>query len=143
MIRYTEVEKKAAYRLYRQGWGYLKISSVIGCSASTIRKWILKKGIEPRAVSGHDSETKANAIKEYEERSDLSMEKVARKHGVAPQTLSRWLSQEGKRIRPHRPRVIDRESILEDLRAGLKKSEIARRNHCSESWVYRVQRGDD
>lgn len=142
MASYTNKDRKAAYRLHRKGWGYLRISQVIGCSSSTIRKWILAKGIEPREVSGHPDSLKAKAIKYYVEHPELSMEKIAMKHDVGPATLSRWLYSAKVSVRPYRPRIVDRDGILVDLKAGLPKSEIATRNNCSESWVYQVQRGE-
>jgi transposase-like protein len=142
MATYTAEDKKTAYRLHRKGWGYLKISGIIGCSASTVRKWILQKGLETRPVSGYPEEFKAQVMKEYVDRPDLSLEKVAKKHGVGAAALSRWLYAAGLPVRPTRPRVVDRDAIVRDLKSGMKKSDIALRNHCSESWVYRIQRGD-
>lgn len=139
---YTTADRKTAYRLYRKGWGYLKISQIIGCSSSTVRKWIIAKGIDPRKVSGHPESLKAKATKYYLDNPELSMEKVAMKHGVTPATLSRWLHSSNATVRPYRPRVVDRDGIIRDLKAGLPKKEIASRNSCSESWVYQVQRGD-
>jgi transposase-like protein len=138
---YTNEDRKTVYRLHRKGWGYLKISQVIGCSPSTVRKWILQKGIEPREASGHSDDTKKAAMDEYVKRTDLSLDKVAKRHSVGPAALSRWLHDAGIPVRPTRPRIISREAIVADLEAGLKKEDIARRNNCSESWVYRIQRG--
>lgn len=140
MPEYTQSDKKTAYRLYRKGWGYLKISDIIGCSPTTVRDWILDKGIKPRKVSGHPESLKKKVIKYYVEHPELSMEKVAIKHEVGAATLATWLKDAEVTVRPYRPRIVDQEGVLKDLKAGLPKKEIATRNSCSESWVYTVQR---
>lgn len=142
MSTYTRADRQHAMRLYKKGWGYLKIANEIGCAASTVRKWVLAKGISPRPVSGYDDEFKKKVMDDYEASPDLSLEKVAKKHGVGAAALSRWLYADGRRVRPYRPRIVSREGIIRDIKAGLPKSEIASRNSCSESWVYQVQRGD-
>ena len=138
---YTESDKKTAYRLYKKGWGYLKISHVIGCAASTVRKWIVKKGLETHDSPGYPEPFKKKVTEEYVERKDLSLDKVAKKNDVSPATLRRWLAAASIPTRAQRPPTTDRESILADLAAGMKKADVAARNHCSESWVYRVQNG--
>ena len=142
MPEYTQSDKKTAYRLHKKGWGYLKISDIIGCSPTTVRDWILGKGIKPRPASGHPKALKKKAVKYYDAHPELSMEKVAIKHEVGAATLSTWLKDAGVTVRPCRPRIVNREGIIKDLEAGLPKKEIASRNSCSESWVYTVQRGD-
>ena len=138
---YTQAESKSAVRLYQEkGWGYLKISLVIGCSRTAARDWILSAGIKPRPVAGYPDKFKTKVMNEYEKREDLSLEKVAHKNGVGAPTLSRWLHDAGRKVRPHRPRIVDKESIVADLKAGLPKAEIAKRNHCPVGWVYQIQR---
>ncbi len=142
MTDYTEVDRNAAVRLHRKGWGYLKISQVIGCAPSTARKWILKAGVDTHSRIDHAKDTRAKAIEFYVAHPEISMKKVAVKHGVYPATLSKWLCAEGVARRPHRPRMVSKEGILSDLKLGYSKKDIAQRNNCSESWVYRIQRGD-
>lgn len=142
MSEYTEADKKTAYRLYKKGWGYLSISKIIGCASSTVRSWIMERGLRPHPTSGYSKKFKEKVMKDYENNPDLSMEKIAKRNGIYARTLSRWLYASDKKVRPQRPRIVDRDAIVRDLKAGLPKAEIARRNKCSESWVYTVQRGD-
>jgi transposase-like protein len=143
MTQYTQSDKRNAARLYKEKkWGYLRISQVIGCSRTTVRDWILEAEIKPRPAPGHKKKFRTKVMNEYARREDLSLKKVAKKNGIGEATLSRWLSNAKKNTRPQRPRIVDRDAIMEDIEAGLPKAEIADRNHCSVSWVYQVQRGD-
>jgi len=139
---YTEAERKAALRLYKEGWGCLKISDVIGCAPSTIKKWVEKAGIKKHPGPAYPQSFRKKVMDEYRKREDLSLEKVAKKNGVSPQTLHRWLERARIQTRPCRPRVVDRDGIIEELKKGeLTKKQIAEKFRCSESWVYRVQNG--
>jgi transposase-like protein len=141
---YTQADKDTAVRLYTEnGWGYLKISQVIGCSRTAVRDWVLGAGIKPRPAAGYSDKFKTKVMNEYEKRDDLSLEKVAHKNGVGARTLSRWLhGAPDRKVRPYRPRVVDKEAIEADLKAGFSAPEAAERNHCTAGWVYQIQRGD-
>ncbi len=141
---YTQADKDTAVRLYTEnGWGYLKISQVIGCSRTAVRDWVLGAGIKPRPAAGYSDRFKTKVMNEYEKRDDLSLEKVATKNGIGARTLSRWLhGAPDRKVRPYRPRVGDKEAIEADLKAGFSATETADRNHCTFGWVYQIQRGD-
>jgi len=141
MPEYTKSDHRTAHRLHKKGWGYLSISQIIGCSPTTVRKWVLKKGLKPHKVSGHTEARKAKAVADYLGDETLSVDRAAKKHKVGASALARWVRAAGKKTRSQRPPIHNRESILTDLKAGLSKSEIAKKNKCSESWVYRVQKG--
>jgi len=147
MMRYCQSEKDAAIRLYRKGWGYLRISQVVGCSASTIRKWIVASGEceSSERSRRHPEDLKVKAV-DYYLSEGLSLKRAALHFGVGEATLRRWVIQSGNITRKKRPDVLDNKGILQDLRDGIPKAEIARRRSCSETWVYRVQamsRGND
>lgn len=140
---YTEVERATALRLYKEGWGYLAISQVIGCYPSTVKKWVDKAGLKKHPGPAYPKSFRDKVIDTYVSCKHLSLDRIAKDHKVSPTTLHRWLAEAGVPTRPHRPRVVDREGILEELKKGeLTRSQIADKFKCSESWVYRVQRGE-
>lgn len=142
--KYPTAVRKQAIRLYdKDGWGCKKIADTIGCTPSTVRKWIDQAGIHRHDGPAYSKEFREQVIADYQASDHMSLDNLAKEYEIAPHTLHRWLRDAGIRTRPQRPRVHDRDAILADLKAGvLTKREIAEKHGCSESWVYRVQRGD-
>ena len=143
---YTEADRKTAIRLYKEGWGCLRISQIVGCYPSTIKRWIEQaieagEDIQKHSSPGYPAKFKKRVIAEYLKRKDLSLDKVAKKNEVSPHTLRRWLEAAGIVTRSTKPPMYDRAAIIADIEAGMKKSAIALKHGCSESWVYRVQAG--
>ena len=143
---YDTVDRRTAIRLYKKGWGCLRISQVVGCYPSTIKRWIdnaIAKGedIERHPPPSYPEKFKKRVIAEYLKREDLSLDKVAKKNKIGPHTLHRWLADAGIATRSTKPPKYSREAILADLKAGMKRADIAAKHGCSESWVYRVQSG--
>jgi len=143
---YTAADRKTAIRLYKKGWGCLRISHIIGCYPSTIKRWIeeaIAKGeeIEKHPSPNYSEKFKKKVIAEYLKREDLSLDKVAKQNEIGPHTLHRWLEGAGVATRPTKPPMYDRDAIIADIEAGMKKADIAAKHGCSESWVYRVQSG--
>lgn len=142
--RYSKEIRKQAIRLYeKEGWGFKKIADVIGCTITTVRKWIDDAGIDHHPGPSYTKAFREQVIADYQASDHMSLDALAKEYEISPATLHRWLRQAKVKTRPQRPRVHDREKILEDLKSGeLTKKEIAEKHGCSESWVYRVQRGD-
>lgn len=84
---------------------------------------------------------KRKAVAEYAQRSDLSLQRVADKHGIHYRTLWRWLEKAGVRPRSRRPDVYDNDEIWKDLKSGMKRKDIASKHGCSLRWVYAVASG--
>lgn len=144
---YTKTDHQSAIRLYKKGWGCLRISQVIGCSPSTVKKWVeaaiesgedIKKHPSPK----YSEDFRKKVIEEYIKRDNLSLKKVAEKNGISHHTLHRWLADAGVATRASQPNKYDLEAIAADIESGLKRSDIAAKHGCSESWVYRVGSGD-
>jgi len=144
---YTSSDRRTAIRYYKKGWGCLRISQIIGCYPSTIKRWIERAiedgepGLEKHPPPNYPEKMKRRIIAEYLKRTDLSLDKVAKKNHIGPHTLHRWLEAAGVTTRGTRPAMYDRDAILVDILAGMKKKDIAAKHKCSESWVYRVQSG--
>lgn len=143
---YTESDHAAAVRLYKKGWGCLKISQVIGCYPSTIKRWIedaIAAGadIKKNPAPDYPESFKGEVIAAYLEREDLSLLKVAKLFSIGSHTLRRWLDDSGTLTRVTKPPTYDRAAIIVDIASGMKKKDIATKHGCSESWVYRVQSG--
>jgi transposase-like protein len=138
---YSKADRSQALRLYKNGWGQLRIANVIGCYPSTVHRWLKDAKVKTRPGPSYSEKFRKKVIAEYLERTDLSMLKVARKNKVCQQTLHRWLDEAKVTSRSTRPCVYDREAIVADIEAGMKKADIAKKHGCSESWVYRVQAG--
>ena len=144
---YTETDRKTAIRLYKKGWGCLKVSQVVGCYPSTIKRWIEHAiasgtpGLEKHPSPAHPEKFRKKVIAEYLARTDQSLKKVAVANGISHHTLHRWLEREGIMTRSCRPKIYSHKKILEDIKSGMKKKDIAAKYGCSESWVYRVQAG--
>jgi len=144
---YTASDRNHALRLHKEGWGYLRISEVIGCCSSTVMRWVedaIKAkvpGVKKHPRLNYSEKFKKKAIADYVARSDLSLLKVAGNHGISHHTLSRWLESAGVMTRSTKPAAYSRSAIIEDLKAGMLKKDIAVKHGCSESWVYRVQSG--
>lgn len=143
---YDAADRKTALRLYKNGWGCLRISQVIGCYPSTVKRWVdeaIATGvdIERHPAPNYSNNFRKKVIAEYLEREDLSLDNVAKKNKISPHTLHRWLADAGIATRSTKPPKYDRKAIIADLEAGMKKAEIAAKHGCSESWVYRVQAG--
>lgn len=145
---YTSKDRKAAIRLYKKGWGYLRISQAVGCCATTVKDWIDAAieegthGIERHKAPGYSKKFKDKVIADYlKRREEESLDKIARRHEISPATLRRWLDKKRIVTRSSRPPVYDRKAIEADIDAKLPKAKIAEKHGCSESWVYRVQQG--
>lgn len=139
--KYDQGSIMSACRLYKEGWGFYKISRVFDCDPSTVRRWIIKEGVEIRKFHYSEKE-KSEAVKFYKENTSLTLSKAADRIGVSVNTLKRWLSDHGVETHQNVYRTTDRNAILRDIKAGLHKKEIARRNSCSERWVYKIQAGE-
>ena len=135
---YSKAERRQALRLHRKGWGYSRIAEVIGCFPSTIKKWIEAAG-QPKHPGPKYPDAERKLALEWYKKNDVSVSVAAKEFQVHPRTLSRWLKDDGVAIR--NPHGIDRGAILQDIRSGMKKSDIAKKYNCSESWVYRIQGG--
>lgn len=145
---YSDAEKRQAIRLYKTtDWGCLKISQVIGCYPSTIKRWVEKAinrgepGLKKKPPPNYPEKFKKQVISEYLDRKDLSLRQVAEKNEISEHTLHRWLFDAGILTRGAKPVKYDRDAILEDIKSGMQKKDIAAKHGCSESWVYRVQAG--
>ena len=140
-IKYSNEDKVRAVSLYRDDkWGFKRVAEELGCSIGTIRRWVDKAGIEHHSTPAYTAEFKEAVIADYKVSHHLSLDQLAKDYQISPNTLHRWLREAGVETRPQRPRVHNVESILEDLRGGMTKKNIAEKNGCSESWVYKVQR---
>lgn len=137
---YTNEDRKRALRLHKKGWGYSRIADVIGCFPSTVKKWVDAAGVPKHDGPAHSEKKKRDAVAYYK-KNMVSIKKAADHAGVHPRTMARWLRQEKVKMRKNEGRV-GRKGILADLKKGMTKRLIAKKHGCSESWVYRVQRGD-
>jgi uncharacterized protein YjcR len=136
---YSKADRRQALRLHRKGWGYARIADVIGCFPSTIKKWIEAEGVPKHPGPKRSDQDRRRAVDWYRNNS-VSVSAAASRFGVHSRTLSRWLREDGVPI--HTAKGVDRNAILNDIRAGMKKKDIASKHGCSESWVYKVQSGD-
>ena len=141
MIEYPAVNIRQALRLYKKGWGCKRISYIIGCYPSTVKRWVEKAGLDKHPGPAHPKALRKKLIAEYQRRTDMSLERLAREHGVGHESLRRWLRDAKVPIRSQRPTMFNRDAILADIKEGLPKGDIASRHGCSESWVYRIQAG--
>lgn len=137
--RYSDKDKEYAIERHAEGWGYNKIADVLGCSPTTIRKWILDEGISPRSGPAIPNEIVKKAIDRYTEGNE-SIAHIAREMGITPVTVSRWLNKNGVSIRHNTGRV-NRSEVLKDIKDGMKKEDIAKKHKCSVSNIYRIQSG--
>jgi|GEM_PF-5037759 len=140
--KYTDEDRKRAISLYRDDkWGFKRVANEIGCSMGTVRRWIDSAGIDHHPGPAYTPHFKDTVISDYKISDHISLDQLAKDYEISPQTLHRWLRGAGVETRSQRPRVHNYESIIEDLKGGtLTKKEIAEKNGCSESWVYKVQR---
>lgn len=135
---YSKADKRQALRLHRKGWGYSRIAEVIGCFPSTIKKWVEAAG-QPKHPGPKYPPSKRKLALDWYKKNDASVSVAASRFEIHPRTLSRWLKEEGVKLRT--AQGIDRAAVLEDIRSGMKKKDIAKKYNCSESWVYRIQGG--
>jgi len=135
---YTNKQKKRALDLHKKGWGYARIAKVIGCYPSTVKDWVDDSPQKPHPGPAH-SEKKKKAVIDYYRENKVSIRKAAKEHGISPKTLSRWL--DGERIVPRTHGKFSRKEIIEDIKSGMSKVDVARKHGCSESWVYQVWSG--
>ena len=141
-MKYDAKTRRRALRLYKKGRGYKRVASIIGCVPATIRQWVIAgPDVELHPKPDYSKELRKKVVGYYQSHPQLSMDKIARSHGIHPGTLARWLCDAGITPRPYKPAIIGRVGILKDLKAGMRKRDIARKRGCSESWVYRVQSG--
>ena len=137
---YTKEQRSRALRLHKKGWGYARIASDIGCFPSTVKKWVDHAGSPKHPGPAHSTEKKKAAL-DYYKKNTVSIKKAADHAGVHTRTMTRWLEEGKVKIKKVEGRV-GRKGIVRDLKAGMSKRAIAKKHECSESWVYRVQRGD-
>jgi transposase-like protein len=67
------------------------------------------------------------------------MAEVAKKYGVHPKTMSRWV--ECAEIEKRDVRKYDKGKILSDIESGMTGSAISRKYGCSESYVSAIRNG--
>lgn len=137
---YSDDDRAHALKLHRKGWGYNRIADVIGCFPSTVKKWVEKAGQAKHPGPKYPDAKRRKSV-EYYKNNKVSIREAAERAGVHPRTMARWIREAKVKVREMEGRV-GRAGILADLKAGMSKREIAKKHKCSESWVYRVQRGD-
>jgi len=137
---YTKEQRTKALRLHKKGWGYARIASDIGCFPSTVKKWVDSAGVAKHPGPAYSSAKKKAAV-DYYKNNTVSIKKAADHAGVHTRTMTRWLEESKVKTRTIEGRV-GRKGIIKDLKSGMSKRAIAKKHKCSESWVYRVQRGD-
>ena len=136
--QYTKKERARALRLHKKGWGYARISKEIGCFPSTVKKWVDASGQTKNPGPRHSDEKRKAAIAYYKD-NVVSIRAAADEAGISPKTMARWLSEATVATRAWSK--VGRKGIVEDLLMGMSKKDIAKKYSCSESWVYRVERG--
>ncbi len=137
--QYSAADRRQALRLYREGWGYKRISEIIGCFPTTIKKWVIAAGQRKHPGPKHPRSKREVALRCYQIH-HISINDAARLFGIHPTTMSRWLHEEEVAIKGPRLRV-NRKGVLADIVTGMRKKDIATKHECSESWVYRIQSG--
>lgn len=139
--KYTQSDHKHAIRLYKKGWGFRKISQVIGCSMSTAKAWI-DAAIEDQSVDIERNDAdplrdvRSHVVDEYRNKENLKINDLARKNKVHPNTVRNWLNKAGllqSQI------IYDRHAMLEDLNSGMAGKDVADKYGCSVSLVYKVR----
>lgn len=138
--RYSKKDQERALELHRRKWGYRRIAQVFGCAESTVKKWVENAGQEKNPGPAHDDKIRRAAIRMYKGKKTPSISDVAKKYGVHPKTVSRWLDREGIESR-RRPTKYSRDEILRDLDSGLSGAAVARKHKCSQSYVSAVRNG--
>jgi transposase-like protein len=137
--RYSKEDQERALELHRRKWGYRRIAQVFGCAETTVKKWVENAGQEKNPGPAHDNKVRRNAVNWYK-RKNVSIAEVAKRYGVHPKTLSRWLADEGIEGR-RRPTKFSRDAIMHDIESGLSGASIARKHKCSQSYVSALRNG--
>lgn len=136
MVKYDEATKRRALQLRRRyRWGYKRIGEIIGCSHTTVKKWIIDAGLEKNPLPNHSEGIRKNSLAAIA--GGLEVWRAARKYGVSESTLRRWMKEDG--VVKSRRRF-DHKTILAELRAGRCGADVAARHGCSESLVSKVKR---
>lgn len=135
MNRYSQADRERALALHKRKWGYRRIAQVFGCAESTVKKWVERADQEKNPKPDHHPRKKSAAIKFYKEHKDASITGTAKKYGVHPKTMKRWLEAE-KVATNKRATKYSRKDILRDIKRGkLTGAQIARKHNCSQSYV--------
>lgn len=124
--------------MHREGSGYRAISKVFGCAESTVKKWVEQAGQIKHSKPDHASSKRRAAIKFYRD-NNVSMAATAKRYGVHPKTMARWL--DAASIPSRDVRKFDKEEILVDIRAGMPGAQVARKHGCSQSYVSALRNG--
>jgi transposase-like protein len=140
MNRYSEADRKRALALHRRSWGYRRIAQVFGCAESTVKKWVEHAEQEKHPKPDHSPQKRRAAIEHYRKNESASIAGTAKKYGVHPKTMARWLESEGVETR-QRPTRFSRKDIEKDIGKGMSGAAIARKYQCSESYVSAIRNG--
>lgn len=136
--RYSDAERKSALKLYKDGWGYLKIAQTLGCYESTVRKWVEKAGLKKHPKPDHPRQRRKAAVTFYQ-KSDTTVAACAKKYKVSSKTMARWLRLAGVESRAPKS-SFDRKQILQDLQT-MTGAAVAKKHGCSESYVSALRNG--
>jgi transposase-like protein len=136
--RYTKSDRQKALKMHREGSGYRTIARTFGCAESTVKKWVEQAGQPKHRKPNHAAQKKRAAIRWYTD-NNVSMAAAAKKYGVHPKTMARWLSEAAVPSRDIRK--FDKAKILVDIEAGMPGAQVARKHGCSESYVSALRNG--
>ena len=137
--RYSEAQRKHALRLYKGGYGYLRVAQIFDCTESTVRKWVEKEGLKKHPKPDHSKRKRRAAVDFYQRNEVTTVTACARKYRVSTKTMARWLRQEG--VEARKPKgIFDRKGILNDLKE-MSGAAVARKHGCSQSYVSALRNG--
>ncbi len=139
MTKYSESDRKRALDLHRKQWGYDRVAQIIGCFPSTVKKWVEAAGQQKHPGPKYPK-AKRDHILNWYKKNDVTIQEVSSKFKIHPKTLSRWLREDGIAVK-NVSKIIDRKSVILDIKSGMKKKDIAKKYKCSESMIYRIQNG--
>jgi transposase-like protein len=111
---------------------------VFGCADSTVKKWVENAGQAKHKKPDH-SPSKRKAALAYYASNPVSIAATAKKYGVHPKTMARWIADGS--VKKRDVRKFDKKKILQDIKGGLSGASIARKHGCSESYVSALRNG--
>lgn len=134
--KFTEEEKKMAIDLYQSGLGYKKISKIVGCYPSTIKKWVEKLDLDKNQWPKHDDNIKQKVL-DYYRNNESTISDVSYIFSIPKSTIEKWICKAG--IYKEKKKY-DRNQIIEDIKT-MSGSDVAKKHGCSESLISLIKNG--
>ena len=123
-------------KLYASGLGLVPIARRFGLADETIRRTLIRRGVQRRHRSPPIPFDPAVTVDDY--RSGLTVGDVAKKHHRSPRTIAKAVREAGILPTAGRRDRLDAAEIVRRYQAFESTAEVAAAMGCSESWVRRV-----